>query len=85
MVSQYDIEMWQRIEVALGKKLPEYATEKEEVMVLGERVGEAQRMAIREMKDLHEKRGTRGATLRGRKPGKGGGKLRRDNMDREEG
>ncbi len=52
-------------------------------MVLGENVGEAQRMAIREMKDLHEKRGTKGATLRGRKPGLG--KRGRNDMDREEG
>lgn len=84
MVTQYDVEIWQRIEAALGKKLGEYATEREEVMVLGERVGEAQRMAVREMKDLHEKRGTKGATLRGRKPGKGL-KRGRDEMDREEG
>ncbi len=53
-------------------------------MVLGERVAEAQRVAVGEMKDLHEKRGSKGATLRGRKPGQGG-KRRRDEMDREEG
>lgn len=81
MVTQYDVEIWQRIEAALGKKLGEYEIDKEEVMILGERVGEAQRMAIREMKDLHDKRGTKGATLRGRKAGKKG----RENMDREEG
>ena len=80
MVTQYDIELWQRIETALGKKLGEYETDREEVMVLGERVGEAQRMAIREMKDLHEKRGTKGATLRGRV-----GKRGRNDMVREEG
>ena len=86
MVTQYDVELWQRIEAALGKELGKYEIDKEEVMVLGERVGEAQRMAIKEMKDLHEKRGTKGATLRGRKPGKGGmRKGGRDNMDREEG
>lgn len=85
MVTQYDVEIWQRIEAALGKKLKEYETDKEEVMVLGERVEEAQKIAIREMKDLHEKRGTKGATLRGRKPGRGGGKKGRDEMDREEG
>ena len=81
------MEIWQRIEAALGKKLEEYGTEREEVMVLGERVGEAQRLAIREMKDLHEKRGTKGATLRGRKPGRVGGlgKRGRDEMDREDG
>ena len=87
-VTQYDVEVWQRIEAALGKKLAEHDTVKEEVMVLGERVGEAQGVAIREMKDLHEKRGTKGATLRGRKPGSGriGGRKRgREDMDREEG
>ncbi|KAF6225710.1 hypothetical protein HO133_009711 [Letharia lupina] len=83
MVTQYDIEVWQKIEAALGKKLGEYETDRAEVMILAERVGEAQRMAIREMKDLHEKRGTKGATLRGRKPG--GGKKGRNDMDREEG
>ena len=83
MVTQYDIEIWQRIEAALGKKLGEYKTDREEVMILAERVGEAQRMAITEMKELHEKRGTKGATLRGRKPG--GGKKGRDDMDRDEG
>lgn len=93
MVTQYDVEIWQRIEAALGKQLEEYPVEKEEVALWGERVSEAQRIAIREMKDLHEKRGTKGATLRGRKPGNGrgaggggsGGKRGRDEMDREEG
>ena len=85
MITQYDLEIWQRIEAALGKKLKEYETDREEVMVLGERVEEAQMMAIKAMKDLHEKRGTKGATLRGRKPGRGGGKRGRDEMDREEG
>ncbi|KAI9808948.1 MAG: ribosomal RNA processing protein [Pycnora praestabilis] len=89
LVTQYDVEIWLRIEAALGKKQKEFEVVKEEVMVLGERVGEAQRVAIREMKDLHEKRGGRGATLRGRGPGMGkGGKGRkrgRDEMDREEG
>ena len=85
-VTQYDIEIWQRIEAALGKELKEYPSEKDEVMVMGERVGEAQRAAVREMKDLHEKRGTKGATLRGRKPvGMKGGKRKRDDMDKEEG
>ena len=82
-MTQYDLEIWQRIETALGKKLKEYETDREEVMILAERVGEAQRIAIQEMKDLHEKRGTKGATLRGRKPM--GGKKGKDDMDREEG
>jgi len=86
LVTQYDVEVWLRIEAALGKKLKEYETVKEEVMVFSERVSNAQRDAVRQMKDLHEKRGTKGATLRGRKPGIGkGGKRGRDEMDREEG
>lgn len=80
LVTQYDIELWLRIEKALGKKLSEYEAEKDEVMVLADRVAEAQRQAITEMKDLHEKRGTRGATLKGRRF-----KRSRDEMDKEEG
>ncbi|KAK4697672.1 ATP-dependent RNA helicase DDX47/RRP3, partial [Lecanoromycetidae sp. Uapishka_2] len=80
--AQYDIEIWQRIEASLGKELGEYETNKEEIMILGSRVGEAQTMAIKEMKNLHEQRGTRGATLRGRRPG---GRRARSDMDREEG
>ena len=83
--TQYDLEIYQRIEHTLGKKLDEYPTEKDEVILLGERVSEAQRMAIKEMKDLHEKRGTRGAVLRGHKmKGKNSANRRRDDMDREE-
>ncbi|KAI9800488.1 MAG: ribosomal RNA processing protein [Sarcosagium campestre] len=84
LVTQYDVEVWLRIETALGKKLPKYEVAEEEVMVLAERVGEAQRQAVREMKDLHEKRGTRGATLRGRSRAGPLGKRDRSDMDRDE-
>lgn len=83
-VTQYDVELWLRIENALGKKLDEYKAEKEEVMVLAERVSEAQRAAIVEMKDLQENRGKKGATLRHTRTKKGAGRSR-DNMDRDEG
>jgi ATP-dependent RNA helicase DDX47/RRP3 len=83
-VTQYDVEVWLRIETALGKKLKEYEVEKEEVMVLSDRVGEAQRQAITEMKGLQEKRGTTGAMLRVRRPTKGS-KRARDEMDQEDG
>ena len=84
-VTQYDIEVWGRIEAALGKQIDEYKVEADEVMAFGERVSEAQRMAIKEMKELHEKRGTKGATLRGRRSnGKDGARQRRDDMDKEE-
>jgi len=42
---QYDVELYQRIEHLIGKQLPLYKTEEEEVMVLQERVSEAQRVA----------------------------------------
>lgn len=80
-VTQYDVEMWLRIENALGTKIEEETIPKDEVMVLAERVSEAQRVAVTEMKQLHEGRGKKGAVLRGRK----GGKRGRDEMDREEG
>ncbi|KAL8972962.1 MAG: hypothetical protein Q9183_000263 [Haloplaca sp. 2 TL-2023] len=86
LVTQYDVEIWQRIENALGKKLEEFQTQKDEIMVFGETVNEAQREAIRKMKDLHEKRGMPGATLKGRRYGTGKGvRQGRDEMDREEG
>ncbi|KAL8702342.1 MAG: hypothetical protein Q9224_000044 [Gallowayella concinna] len=86
-VTQYDIEIYQRIEKALGKNLEEFSTEEEEVMVFGETVSEAQRVAIREMKRLHEERGTPGARLKGRRQndGRRGRKGHREEMDREEG
>ena len=83
-VTQYDVELWMRIENALGKKLAEYETVKEEVMVLSERVGDAQRAAVMEMKELHENRGKSGATLRHKRTKKGLGRGR-DEMDRDEG
>ncbi|KAL8855708.1 MAG: hypothetical protein Q9178_007629 [Gyalolechia marmorata] len=89
LVTQYDIEIYQRIEKALGKTLEEFQTEEDEVVVFRESVSEAQRLAIRKMKDLHEERGTPGARLKGRRPkGSGGGqrgRKGRDGMDREEG
>jgi ATP-dependent RNA helicase DDX47/RRP3 len=83
------MELFLRIEAALGKKLPEYKVESEQVLLLQERVGEAQREAIIRMKEVHEKEGGR----KGGKKSKGknvwgvkGGKIEknRDNMDREE-
>ncbi|KAK8169712.1 ATP-dependent rRNA helicase RRP3 [Phyllosticta citrichinensis] len=82
LVTQYDVEIWLRIENALSKKLEEEPVVKDEVMVLSDRVGEAQRVAVREMKDLHDNRGKKGSVLRGRR---GAGKRGRDDMDKEEG
>ena len=43
--TRYDVELYQRIEQLIGKKLPLHATVEEEVMSLMERVSEAQRHA----------------------------------------
>ncbi|QIW95732.1 hypothetical protein AMS68_001250 [Peltaster fructicola] len=83
-VTQYDIEIFQRIEKALNQKLEEYPTERDEVMVFAERVGDAQRIAITEMKAIHEKTKGRGngKGISGGRNKKGG---RRDAMDQDEG
>ncbi|VDD88734.1 unnamed protein product [Enterobius vermicularis] len=61
-VTQYDVEVYQRIEQLLGKKLPLYETVENDVMVLVERVEEAMDVAkhdlrIIEMKKKKKKRG----------------------------
>ncbi|KAI8088678.1 P-loop containing nucleoside triphosphate hydrolase protein [Halteromyces radiatus] len=63
-VTQYDVELIQRIEKDLGRKLDAFPVEKDEVMMLQERVGEAQRIATLELK---ERGGARGSK-RGAKP-----------------
>ncbi|EHK24241.1 uncharacterized protein TRIVIDRAFT_31450 [Trichoderma virens Gv29-8] len=81
IVTQYDVEIYQRIEAALGKQLETYPTEKEEVMAFQSRVEEAQRETRVEMKAFLESKDKKGK-------GKGktaGPKRRRDNMDEEEG
>lgn len=55
-VSQYDVELYQRIEFLIGKKLPLYPTQEDEVMILMERVNEAQRHAKQQMKELEDKK-----------------------------
>merc|ERR1711953_366285 len=73
-VSQYDVELYQRIEHLLGKKLPLYPTVEEEVLLLGERVAEASRIAKVELREMEERKGKKG------KKRKGG-----DDQDTEEG
>ncbi|XP_068633244.1 ATP-dependent RNA helicase DDX47 [Battus philenor] len=59
-VSQYDVELYQRIEQLIGKQLPLYPTEESEVLVLQERVAEAQRLTKIEMKELEDKKSAKG-------------------------
>lgn len=84
-VTQYDAEVWLRIEHALGRKLPELeGVVKDEVMVFAERVGQAQTVAKRELRDALEKGNKKGGIGRGHR-NRSGGKRGRGDMDREEG
>lgn len=99
IVTQYDLEVFLRIEKALGKKLAQYdGVTKDEALVFTERVNEAQRTAIRALKDAQEKergRGGRGERRSGANAGGGGrggkggggggGKRGREEMDKDEG
>ncbi|KAJ7982042.1 DEAD-box ATP-dependent RNA helicase [Quillaja saponaria] len=46
LVNQYEVEWYIQIEKLIGKKLPEYPAEKDEVLLLGARVQEAKRLAL---------------------------------------
>lgn len=85
MISQYDIELYKRIEAALGKELESYPCEKEEVMAFQARVEEAQREARIEIKAMIDSGKFGGKGGKGAKGKKGDNKRRRDNMDQEEG
>lgn len=54
-VSQYDVENYQKIEHQLGKKLDNYPTVEQEVMILLERVNEADRLARIEQREMEDK------------------------------
>ncbi|XP_066986677.1 probable ATP-dependent RNA helicase DDX47 [Macrobrachium rosenbergii] len=64
-VSQYEVEVYQRIEQLLGMKLDVYPTVKEEALILEERVEEASRFAKMEMARLEDKSGKKGKRKRG--------------------
>jgi len=55
-VSQYDVELYQRIEHLLGKQLPLYPTEESEVLLLTDRVNEANALARQQYKEMEDKR-----------------------------
>lgn len=76
LVTQYDVEMVQRVEKVIGKELMLWPTDNEEVALLRERVDEAGRLAAAEMRE----QGT-GKSARNRKREKGGG---RDDRDRDD-
>ena len=51
IATQYDVELVQRIETVIGKKLELWPTNKEEMMLMRERVDDAGRLAAAEMRD----------------------------------
>jgi ATP-dependent RNA helicase DDX47/RRP3 len=75
MVTQYDVELVQRIEKVIDKKMELWPTDKEEVMLLKERVDEAARLAINELKEEAKAGGKK------RRRDDGGGKDERDRDD----
>lgn len=65
LVTQYDVELFQRIEHLIGKQLPLHKTQDEEVMLLQERVAEAQRLAKIQAKEDEDKKKSGGAKRKG--------------------
>ncbi|KAG5647175.1 ribosomal RNA processing protein [Asterophora parasitica] len=59
LVTQYDVELIQRIEAVIGKKMDLWPTDAEEIALLKERVNEASRLAVNEMKEQGTKTGGR--------------------------
>jgi ATP-dependent RNA helicase DDX47/RRP3 len=51
VVTQYDVELMQRVEAVIGKKMELWPTDEEEVTLLRERVDEASRLVVNELKD----------------------------------
>jgi ATP-dependent RNA helicase DDX47/RRP3 len=76
VVTQYDVEKYQRIEQLIEKKLARYPAEKDEVLVMLERVSEAQRYAAAQMREAdmnkRNRRKSKGGGGRGGKSGGGG-------------
>lgn len=80
LVTQYDVELIQRVETVIGKKMELWPTDEEDIALLRERVEEAARVAATELKDQ-----VKGAYGRKKRrddgPGAGGGKDDRDRDD----
>jgi ATP-dependent RNA helicase DDX47/RRP3 len=76
LTTQYDVELLQRIEGVVGKKMEEFPSDKEQVLVLSERVAEAQREAAKELRE----NGVSGQGARGKK----GKRQREDDRDRDD-
>uniref|UniRef100_A0A2P2KSI3 Helicase C-terminal domain-containing protein n=1 Tax=Rhizophora mucronata TaxID=61149 RepID=A0A2P2KSI3_RHIMU len=56
LVNQYELEWYLQIEKLIGKKLPEFPAQEEEVLLLLERVSEAKRIAHMKIKETGGKK-----------------------------
>jgi ATP-dependent RNA helicase DDX47/RRP3 len=72
LVTQYDVEVFQRIEGLTGVKMEAFPAERDEVLLLLEQVNNASRIATMQMKESDDKGGGRGGGG-GRKRGHGHG------------
>ena len=72
LVTQYDVELYQRIESLIGKKLDAFPAEEASALLMLERVGEAQRVAALQMREADAKSGGR---KRARDDAQGDGEL----------
>jgi ATP-dependent RNA helicase DDX47/RRP3 len=92
LVTQYDAEVWLRLEAYLGFEVPKKDVANDEVMVLADSVNEAQLEAKRKLRDAQEKGKRRGGIGdgagrggHGKKNHGGREKRSRNDGDREEG
>jgi ATP-dependent RNA helicase DDX47/RRP3 len=76
VVTQYDVELIQRIESVIGKKMTEWVVHKEEVELFRERVEEAARLTAAELRGADTRGGKR------KRHSKSGGS--RDDQDRDD-
>ncbi|XP_023534735.1 DEAD-box ATP-dependent RNA helicase 10-like [Cucurbita pepo subsp. pepo] len=60
LVNQYELEWYIQIEKLIGKKLPQFSAQEEEVLMLFDRVAEAKRISITKIKESGGKKRRRG-------------------------
>lgn len=71
-LNRYDVELFQRIEHLIEQKMQPFPTEEQTVLLLMERVSEAQRMAVMSMREDESTKKGRGKFSGGNKGKKGG-------------
>ncbi|KAJ7680264.1 P-loop containing nucleoside triphosphate hydrolase protein [Mycena polygramma] len=81
LVTQYDVELVQRIEQTIGKQMELWPTDPEEIALLKERVNEAGRVAAVELKEQNANAKGGG---NGRKHKRDGGRGHEDDRDRDD-